>query len=285
MPCGLTSNLDYPDYIKTILRTINIGNDTDLKACACGIRSPLTTDGCPVIDEDGKVGAFPFCWTYTENSSLFGTRTGYPLKLSLKQAMDFYWKTMSFPKGSIVVNGSQSHCGDDSESITLTPGTLLRYKPIANDPYLIYQTNQTDLVCAGLIEGNFESTFGGYAYGYGYISAFGLIQDGVVVVNPGYYTKVGEEYFFYPNFGLAVGNNTCATFTSDGDLGDEGPCGGPGCGCESIFYSSVNVTVSGKTVDLDMYGTYSIPSNSENENNECPNRNISSLSVNVLTLV
>ena len=99
MACGATSNLDYPDYIKSMLKVINVGNDNDLKACACSLKTPLTSEGCPVTDEDGKVGVFRYC---IENGVGFW---------SLKKAMDLYWRVKSWELKnvsltySIVVNG------------------------------------------------------------------------------------------------------------------------------------------------------------------------------------
>ena len=53
MACGLTSSLNYPDYFQSILKEINIGNDTDLKTCACSLRS--------YIDVNIKPYSLPIC--------------------------------------------------------------------------------------------------------------------------------------------------------------------------------------------------------------------------------
>jgi hypothetical protein len=92
MPCAITSGADYPDYLKAILKEIAVGNDTTLKNCACSLRSPATEDGCLIVDEDGKIGAFPFCVpTGTITSGSF-------IAVSLKEAMSIFWKVkiMSF---------------------------------------------------------------------------------------------------------------------------------------------------------------------------------------------
>jgi len=43
MPCG-TSNSNYPDYLKSIIKAIEVGNDETLKACACSLRSFIGVD-------------------------------------------------------------------------------------------------------------------------------------------------------------------------------------------------------------------------------------------------
>lgn len=43
MPCG-TSNSNYPDYLKSIITAIEVGNDETLKACACNLRSFIGVD-------------------------------------------------------------------------------------------------------------------------------------------------------------------------------------------------------------------------------------------------
>ena len=92
MPCAINS--DYPDYLNSILKEIAAGNDTTLKNCACALRSPVTDEGCPVVDEDGKVGGFPFCWNLVSEGEV-GYNTYYPLKMTMKQAMSLYWNSKS----------------------------------------------------------------------------------------------------------------------------------------------------------------------------------------------
>jgi hypothetical protein len=36
------------------------GNDDVFKACACGLKTPTNDEGCPILDEDGKVGLSHF---------------------------------------------------------------------------------------------------------------------------------------------------------------------------------------------------------------------------------
>ena len=87
MPCPLTSNADYPDYLKKILKEIDIGNDEDLKDCVCKLVTPVTDEGCTILDEDNKVGLFPGCLVIEDNGLQLFT---------LKEIMEIYWKTKSF---------------------------------------------------------------------------------------------------------------------------------------------------------------------------------------------
>lgn len=71
MACSLTSNSNYPDYLKSILKEIDIGNDEDLKDCACGLRS--------YIDVNVKPYVLPYCVTSVngEDNELYTTLNDY----------------------------------------------------------------------------------------------------------------------------------------------------------------------------------------------------------------
>lgn len=110
MPCALTEPDNYPDYLKSYLKEITAGNDDELKACACSLKTPTTEEGCPILDEDGKVGAFPFCVTNIANISVGGICGGpewYACSyeqgsgLTLKQAMQMYWLTVGIKISTI----------------------------------------------------------------------------------------------------------------------------------------------------------------------------------------
>lgn len=108
MPCALTQPNNYPDYLKSILKEIEAGNDDTLKACACSLKSPISDGGCILLDEDGHVGAFPFCIPLV--TSGVGDNTDYPLKLTLKQAMFLYWQVKNWTNkitstGAVAVHG------------------------------------------------------------------------------------------------------------------------------------------------------------------------------------
>lgn len=84
MPCALTSDADYPDYLKSILKEINAGNDDELKVCACQLKSPADEGGCLILDEDGKIGLFPGCLVIEE---------AYGQSFTLKEIIKLYWMT------------------------------------------------------------------------------------------------------------------------------------------------------------------------------------------------
>ena len=91
MPCAITEPDNYPDYIKSLLKAIAAGNNTDLKTCACSLRTPVDNEGCPIIGEDGKIGAFPFCITESDGNT--GNNTLFPIGFTLKELMTIYWGT------------------------------------------------------------------------------------------------------------------------------------------------------------------------------------------------
>ena len=94
MPCALTeTDKDYPDYLKKILKEIDVGNDDELKDCACSLKTLTTDEGCPITDSDGKLVAFPFCLNDT-NPNLGNENVFYisDIGMSYKDAMKLYWK-------------------------------------------------------------------------------------------------------------------------------------------------------------------------------------------------
>jgi hypothetical protein len=92
MPCALIEPDGYPNYLKAILKEIEAGNDDELKACACSLRTPVTDEGCLITDEDGKLLAFPFCLTDSPPPPPYYTsRVATSIGLSYKDAMRLYW--------------------------------------------------------------------------------------------------------------------------------------------------------------------------------------------------
>jgi hypothetical protein len=89
MPCAITEPGNYPDYIKTILKDIAVGNDDALKACACSLKSPVNDDGCLILDSDGKVGAFQGCADP-------GSLTIDEFSLNLKDTMSAFWRVKAW---------------------------------------------------------------------------------------------------------------------------------------------------------------------------------------------
>lgn len=112
MPCALTSLDNYPDYLKNYLKEIAASNDENLKICACQLKTPLNNEGCPIVDEDGKVGAFPFCVTSVNNPQEAGYLGSIGSGLTLKQAMEIYWKGIGIKYGSYPgVCANDGYCG------------------------------------------------------------------------------------------------------------------------------------------------------------------------------
>ena len=90
MPCAAINNIDDRDYIKSLKKNVLVGNDGEEKACLCQCKVPTTSEGCPILDENNKVGLFPFCIPLVSLSSV-GTNTAYPVKMKLNQVMDLFW--------------------------------------------------------------------------------------------------------------------------------------------------------------------------------------------------
>jgi hypothetical protein len=205
MPCAITEPDNYPDYIKSILKEISVGDNDDLKGCACGLRSPVTEDGCLILDENSKVGAFPFCCTLVEDG--VGDNTAYPLKLTLKQAMNLYWKTTDW-KFSASAESSTS-CG------TISNVNFTQKKRITSSVSDVGPPPPSkNLVCQNIFQ--YTTDYNGSIcredcipiVGSNYImsSIFETLSDQMK------YKKEGETYYFYPYFYLgAIGTyGTCA---------------------------------------------------------------------------
>lgn len=209
MPCP--ANLDYPDYLKSILKQIEAENDNELKACACSLKSPTTDEGCLILDENNNVGAFPFCWEFTEDTSLVGDGTLNPIKLTLKDAMWLYWQSKDFTQTLRYIEFG--NCGPCS-----TPIAIENYK---EKKYERYVDKDKELVCRKErsliynIKATFNYSAGGdppvcttsqnsYDYSLGGFF-FNMYQD-FCGVNPPqvpvyqYYIKEGNDYYFYPSF-------------------------------------------------------------------------------------
>ena len=206
MPCALTSDADYPDYLKKILKEIDVGDDEKLKACACKLVTPLTDEGCEILDEDKKLGAFPFCIPLVENG--VGDNTDYPLKLTLKQAMNLYWETttwnfVAFANGASNCSCSVG-CGATTEYINysgskrITSGTSIE---IESAP------PKKNLVCPNYFE--YLSNFDGQRCAGDCIQLVG--EDQIVAsafagdLPLMRMKKEGNIYYFYPKFTITVG--------------------------------------------------------------------------------
>ena len=151
MACGLTSGADYPDYLKRILKIIDVGNDTDLKACACSLISPLATEGCPApaIGGDGKIGAFPFCTQESADSK-------YAI-WSLEKAMETYWRVRTW---SFTANGVERWYDypDDGDGNVDIPFSTSVQGITSTDGDYNTNTKQENLVCSNFFYRNYPGS-------------------------------------------------------------------------------------------------------------------------------
>jgi hypothetical protein len=231
MPCALIEPGNYPGYLKSILKEIEVGNDKELKACACQLRSPVTDEGCPIVDENGKIGAFPFCSTLVTDG--VGDDTAYPLKLTLKQAMNLYWKTTDW---KFSASAQSSSCGN-SWSINYTQNKRLTSSKVPPSK---------NLVCQNLFQyiteynGSICGVYGCDPFRGNYLmsSIFETFSNQMK------YKKEGDIYYFYPFFLL-------------GSVGNYGICSGTqqsiATSCDGVGWSrgrsyTVNVKILNETV-------------------------------------
>ena len=206
MPCALTEPDNYPDYLKSILKEIEAGNDEKLKACACSLQTPITDEGCPITDSDSKLGAFPFCIPLVANG--VGDNTDYPLKLTLKQAMNLYWQTTSWGFGAFANGASNCSC-------SVGCGTLTEYRNHSGSKRITSGTSieiesappKKNLVCPNYFE--YLSNFDGEACGGLCTELVGEDQIAASAFAGDLprmrMKKEGNIYYFYPKFAITVG--------------------------------------------------------------------------------
>jgi hypothetical protein len=240
MPCALTEPDNYPDYLKTILKEIAAGDDDELKACACSLRSPTTEDGCLIVDENKKVGAFPFCLSLVTDG--VGDDTAYPLKLTLKQAMNLYWQTTNW-KFSASAQSSSS-CGN-SYSINYTQNKRITSSEVPPSK---------NLVCQNVFQ--YTTDYNGSVCGVDgctpFVGSNNIISSIFETLsNQIKYKKEGETYYFYPYFYLgAMGTyGTCAG-TQQSIAGD---CDGTNWGSATNYTVNVKILNETVTTPLRMY--------------------------------
>jgi hypothetical protein len=90
MPCPIEK--DYQPCLKSLIEEILGGNDAELQACACALtRIPLDDEGCPCVDQDKKVIAFPFCLATSCPSFPPEYNLKCDIGLPYKDAMKFFW--------------------------------------------------------------------------------------------------------------------------------------------------------------------------------------------------
>jgi hypothetical protein len=232
MPCAVTEPNNYPDYIKSILKEISAGNDDDLKGCGCGLRSPVTEDGCLILDEDRKVAAFPFCCPLVTTG--VGANTNYPLKLTLKQAMLLYWQLKSFNHSFIEYNKygtfsqppTECKGGDSIPSTTqASSGSILILNANAET---ITEYKKRVCPCSISLYYSFNSTTEGI---FGHLFGSG-IEPQIK------YKKQGNTYYFYPFFEMtSIGEYGQAWSINEFSVGD---CP---CSCCSPFLTNTTFNV------------------------------------------
>lgn len=254
MPCGATSNLDYPDYIKSMLKIINVGNDTTLKGCACSLNTPLTSEGCPFVDEDGKVAIFPpyvGCLPNTANGQF---------EMSLEDVMAFVWKTKKLKFTVSYFATASSNYGPlvnrlDGDGTFFRTQELLPYNaslPIEKMRGIICEDYYEAVFGKGknfypdVDEGEFYST----GFSFNGIGDEGLIELKDLVLRPLSIKTVGQNtvcdfaYSFfldprgrniYPNFMVRAGSPP------------------PGSNPVAMVPNGAVIKVNGKTYSTDLY--------------------------------
>jgi hypothetical protein len=188
MPCALTEPGDYPDYIKSILKKIEVENDNTLKACACSLRSPVNDDGCLILDSDGKLGAFPFCIAP-------GNLDLDEFSLDLKDAMSAFWRVKAW---KYTINGYVNIVQTDPQSsqFRIYSGSVI----VRSDgPGLWNRTpiiKQKELVCfeEGLVEVPGNRVTVNYRGGNGYTQVENVEVYGVFNYSP---KKVEQNKFSF----------------------------------------------------------------------------------------
>lgn len=210
------TNLQYPDYIKSVINTINAENNKTLKSCLCSNKIPRDENGCAILDENGKAGLFPFCAPIVENG--VGDDTNYPLKLTLKQAMSLYWKVNSWTfKAANFVQG----CGACTYSIDFNGSQIYGSVPIMKErvckkAYNFLTNYTTENCCVGSIPPCSTAS-----------------ETGVIVASlfddpdaPMKCKKEGSVYYFYPIFSIGISHysvSAAQTQSAANDLLGIGP--------------------------------------------------------------
>lgn len=265
MPCALAEPGNYPDYLKAILKEIATGDDDKLKTCACSLRSPTTADGCLIVDQDKKVGAFPFCIPLVTDG--VGDNTDYPLKLTLKQAMFLYWQVKNWSNkitstGAVIIHGQPPlspcvHTSVNGDWISTSKDVLTLweedYKPVTEYKERVCPTFM--FLNADTVSHNFNT--GGVATNT-IVAAFDFSQMKMKVE--------GIIYYFYPKFLFELIGDYAYAWSLNGSF--DAPCT-----CCSPYFttdSSLNVEVNGTSTNQSIPIPVTV-SNSHGSCAECNN--------------
>lgn len=259
MPCALTSPNDYPDYLKIILKEIELGNDENLKIAACSLQAPITQEGCPIVDENGKIGAFPFCWTYTNDPTLIGDGTFNPLKLTLKDAMNLYWQTKSFEQKISYRDDYQCAGGGAYLEVLYYNNKLQKYnlspfRNVSEKKYLVYRSAidlvysvNTHAFCPNEYDTNTTTDYIGASFFINSANVCGVSTS----INQ-YYTKIGENYFFYPSMLYSNDGYWYTSTNLDRDQYNEPYCYAETC-LPSKEEALFTVTINGSINQMKLY--------------------------------
>jgi hypothetical protein len=235
---------NYPDYVKKIIKEIELGKDEELKKCLCQLRVPLDDDNCIIRDEDQKWGLFPICW---ERGGPFGRGTKYPLKLTLKQAMLLWWKayTISPLQNPTFCNGFAENEGGEKcyDKVSWKNG-IKKSTGICNNisPYIVNKDTAKCLVCASAQYWNPEFIVTSANCGT-YLEESEL---GIVIYPKGIINKEGDEYFFYPEFLARSAWSYCCGFDSYYRNND--------CFSQPLPESSIGLKIGDDTVSIEGWG-------------------------------
>ena len=114
MPCSVTSQNDLPDYLKSIIKEIDIGDDDELKDCLCDLRT--------YVDTNSKRYTIPYCvYNAVDDQEIYDAALEANLTLipvvDPQKLMELYFKYKSFDINLSATNGIEVSCeeaGDDS---------------------------------------------------------------------------------------------------------------------------------------------------------------------------
>lgn len=116
MPCSVTSENDLPNYLKSIIKEIDIGDDDELKDCLCDLRT--------YVDTNSKRYTIPYCvYNPVDDKELYDALSEPTPPLILtpvedpQKLMELYFKYKSFNISLSATNGIEVSCeeaGDDS---------------------------------------------------------------------------------------------------------------------------------------------------------------------------
>ena len=126
MPCTVTSQNDLPDYLKSIIKEIDIGDDDELKDCLCDLRT--------YVDTNSKRYTIPYCvYNVVDDQEIYNALSEFTPPLILtpvedpQKLMELYFKYKSFDINLSATNGIKISCeeaGDDSPNGTAWSETV-----------------------------------------------------------------------------------------------------------------------------------------------------------------